>query len=249
MSDQRPVGVLDSGLGGITVVREITRLMPQERIVYLGDTARGPYGCKSDELTRKCSLECAGFLLSQDIKMLVIASNTVTAVALELIRDLCRDIPVIGTIRSGAYTNAIYILEPGMKVFSKECSLLIPVAEEGTGNSDIARAIAQYYLYELVDSGIDCLILGCSHYPLLLEVFQDVVSSRIELIDCALWTAVEMQGMLEVLDARFAGDAGGLAQNYFYVTDPAPVVRKNAGLFSGGLIKELKTVSIDQLTK
>lgn len=273
MSDQRAIGVLDSGLGGLTVVRELHRLMPHERLEYLGDTARYPYGGRLDETIKTFGMQDARFLVSKDIKMLIIACNTISSVALESIREQSKEIPVIGvilpackaavtrtaekrigvigtaaTIRSGAYTKGIQNLDAGLKVFGKECPLFVPIVEEGLQSTDIARVVSQYYLYELVDSGIDCLILGCTHYPLLMEVIQDTVSTRIELIDSALWTAIEAQSILEALGARINGDAGGLDQSSFYVTDMTPDFERNAVRFLGNPIKNIVKIQLEQLT-
>ena len=170
MSDARPIGVFDSGLGGLTVVREIFRMMPTESVLYLGDTARLPYGNRSDETIRRFGVEDGLFLASHDIKMLIVACNTVSSVALDEVRKRVPDIPVIGvvqpgaraavlrtaekrvgvvgthaTIRTDAYAKAIAEIDPGVKVFSKPCPLFVPLVEEGMVDTDITRLVAERY--------------------------------------------------------------------------------------------------------
>ncbi len=273
MSDQRPIGVFDSGLGGLTVAKELFRLMPEEKIVYLGDTARCPYGGRSDETIRTFAAQDTRFLVSRDIKMLIVACNTASSVALEHIKQYVEDIPVIGvvlpcckaavtrtaerkigvigtaaTIRTQSYMKAITALDPAIKVYGKECPLFVPLVEEGLTNIDITQLIAQYYLYELVDIGIDCLILGCTHYPLLMEVIQGTVSSRIELLDSALWTAKEAENILTALNANATRGTNGLAESQFYVTDYIPNFRKNAAWFLGDDIENIERIQLEELT-
>ncbi len=273
MSDERSIGVFDSGLGGLTVVKELFRLMPNERIIYLGDTARCPYGGRSDKTIISFSAQDAGFLMSKDIKMLIVACNTASSVALDHIREHAQEMPVIGvvlpgckaavsrtaekkvgiigtaaTIRANAYTKTLQSLDPEIKVYGKECPLFVPIVEEGFTNNEIAQLVAQYYLYELVDTGIDCLILGCTHYPLLMEVIQGTVSNRIELIDSALWTAKEAMDILNALDGRSAEKSGGLQQSHFYVTDFVPNFGRNAERFLGAEINTIEQIQLEQLT-
>src|SRR5664279_1621803 len=185
MSDNRPIGVFDSGLGGLTVVRELKRLMPGERIIYLGDTARCPYGGRSEDTIKSFGMQDARFLMEQDIKILIVACNTVSSVALDHIERNIKDIPVIGvvmpgaraavlrtaerkigiigtaaTIRAGAYSRAIQSLEPSIKVYGKACPLFVPLVEEGLLDHDITRLVVQHYCTEFLDRGVDCIILG-----------------------------------------------------------------------------------------
>jgi glutamate racemase len=274
MSDERPIGVFDSGLGGLTVVREIFRFMPGERIVYLGDTARLPYGARSDKAIMTFSKQDTHFLLSKDIKMIVVACNTASSVALDAIRKCVSEIPVIGvvlpgckaavtrtankkigvigtaaTIRANAYGNSIKSLDPDIKVYTKACPLFVPLVEEGHITTDITQIVAQYYLYGLVDTGIDCLILGCTHYPLLMEVIQSTVGNRIEVLDSALWTAKETQDILDALDARSSHDTNGFEQSFFYITDYTPGFKRNAALFLGSEISNVEQIQLEQLTE
>jgi len=272
MSDPRPIGVFDSGLGGLTVVRELVRIMPGESIVYLGDTARVPYGNRSDETIRRYGDQDARFLLSKDIKMLIVACNTVSSVALEHICSNITDIPVIGvvvpgsraavtrtakkkvgvigtqaTIRAGAYAATIGTMNADIKVFGKACPLFVPLVEEGMARHDIARQTAQYYLYELVDSGIDCLILGCTHYPLLMEVIQETVGTGIQLLDSALWTAREAFDILKALGALTERKEGGLAQSAFHVTDLSARFEELASRFLRMELPEVQHVPLEVL--
>lgn len=274
MSDDRPIGVFDSGLGGLTVVKELFRLMPNERIVYLGDTARCPYGGRSDNTIMTFSKQNTHFLLSKDIKMIVVACNTASSVALETIRKCVSEIPVIGvvlpgckaaitrtaekkvgvigtsaTIRADSYTKSIKSLDPSIKVFKKECPLFVPLVEEGLINTDITRIVAQYYLYELIDTGIDCLILGCTHYPLLMEVIQGTVSNRVEVLDSALWTAKETQDILNALDATSSEGMNGFEQSSFFITDYTPNFERDATLFLGKEVKNVEQIQLEQLTE
>ncbi len=274
MSDERAIGVFDSGLGGLTVVRELYRLMPQERIIYLGDTARCPYGGRSDETIRTFAAQDTRFLMSKDIKMLIVACNTASSVALDHIKEYVEEIPVIGvvlpgckaavtrtaekkigvigttaTIKAHSYRKGITKIDSSIKVYGKECPLFVPLVEEGLVDHDITQMAAQYYLYELVDIGIDCLILGCTHYPLLMEVIQGTVSSRIELIDSALWTAKEAQDIISALNAHAeADDDDGVAGSQFFVTDYTPNFENNAARFLGTELKNIERIHLEQLT-
>jgi glutamate racemase len=203
------IGVFDSGVGGLTVAGAITRALPNERLVYLGDTARLPYGTKSPDVVRRYAERCAEFLLTQDIKMLVIACNTATAHALTHLQQTLT-IPVVGviapgarralsvskrkrigviatagTIASGAYRKEIAALDGDAKVFDKACPLFVPLAEEGLVEHEATRLIARDYLQVLKDEHIDALVLGCTHYPLLRNVIQQVVGASVTLCDSA----------------------------------------------------------------
>ncbi len=272
MSDTRPIGVFDSGLGGLTVVRELFGLMPGERVVYLGDSARYPYGNRSDETIRRFGMDDARFLGRQNVKMVVVACNTVSSVALEHVRGHTPDIPVIGvvqpgaraavsrtaekklgvvgthaTVRTGAYTEAIRKIDSKIQVFAKACPLFVPLVEEGLLDSDITRMTAQYYLYELVDTGIDCLILGCTHYPLLMEVIQATVGARIQVLDSALWAAREAQEILGDLNALSGADEGGFEQSVLYTSDVTPRFGEQAARFLGRQMPTVTVVPLDEL--
>ncbi|KMQ53059.1 Glutamate racemase [Chitinispirillum alkaliphilum] len=274
MSDTRPIGIFDSGLGGLTVVKEINRLMPGERVVYLGDTARCPYGGRSDEAIMQFGLQDAKFLLKQDIKLLVVACNTVSSVALEYLEQQIKEIPVIGvvlpgaraavlrtadrkigvigttaTIRTNSYTNAIHCVDRGVKVYGKSCPLFVPLVEEGLFDSDISRLVAQHYLYDMIDLGVDCLILGCTHYPLLMEVIQGTVGTRMQLLDSALWTAKEAQDILTALNALAPNDNSGLQNSRFMVSDLTSNFEILAESFLGQALPGLERITLEELTQ
>lgn len=270
MSDCRPIGIFDSGLGGLTVVREILRLMPHERIIYLGDTARSPYGGRSEETIKSFGLQCANHFLKHDIKMLVVACNTVSSVALELIEKKIKDIPVIGvvlpgaraavlrtaeykigvigtpaTVNAQAYFRAINNLDPNIKVYGRACPLFVPLVEAGLFDHDISRLTAQHYLYEMIDLGVDCIILGCTHYPLLLEVIQGTVGTRIQLLDSALWTAKEVQDILTALNCITSLKDDGFEKSSFLFTDITVDTGIQAELFLGRKLTSLQKVTLD----
>lgn len=274
MSDSRAIGIFDSGLGGLTVVRELFRLMPGERIVYLGDTARVPYGGRSDETIQSFGLQDARFLVEEDIKLLVVACNTVSSVALDCIEKTVREIPVVGvvlpgaraavlrtaqrrigvvgtaaTIRAGAYTRAIQSFDSTVKVYGKACPLFVPIVEEGLHDHEIARLTVQHYLAEMLDLDVDCIILGCTHYPLLMPTIQGMVGTRIHLLDSALWTAKEVQDILMALNAFAPEGSGGLKASRFCITDFSPRFKELASRFLGADIPEIEQVALERLTK
>jgi len=217
--DQRPIGVFDSGVGGLTVVSEIMKSLPNEEIIYFGDTARVPYGSKSAETVTKFSRQIVHFLLSKDIKALVIACSTAssnsfgalskefTIPMIEVIGPGVEDcahvthnkiVGVIGTeatIRSGRYDELLKEKIPGVSVHSKACPLFVPLAEEGWTHNTVTRLTAEIYLQELLDKDIDSLILGCTHYPLLYECIRDIVGP-IRIINAAESTARKLRAFL-----------------------------------------------------
>ena len=215
MTMRHPIGVFDSGVGGLTVVRALRRALPGEDIVYLGDTARVPYGSKSPRTVEKYSLTCQRFLLERDVKLVLIACNTASANALPALREVS-PVPVIGavdpgaasalaatraghngvigtlgTVRSGAYASAIAARDPSAKLTAMACPLLVPLAEEGWTHDDIAALVARRYLAQLFfqDREIDTLVLGCTHYPLLAEVLgtvaREIAGHDVAVVDSA----------------------------------------------------------------
>lgn len=236
-----PIGVFDSGIGGLTVLREITSLLPNESTIYFGDTARVPYGSKSRETIERYSFEIAGFLAKHDVKMLVAACNTASAFAVpSLAREL--SIPVIGvilpgaqaaaaatrtgrvgvigtegTIRSGAYVSAIKAVNPGVSAFVKACPLFVPLVEEGWAEDEITVRVAERYLAELKESSIDTLVLGCTHYPLLKKTIASVMGEGVALIDSAASTAAEVKRTLA--ERGLLNDCADAASHRFFVTD------------------------------
>lgn len=215
-----PIGVFDSGLGGLTVAREIMRQMPEERMIYFGDTARVPYGNKSKETVTRFSRQIVRFLQSQQVKAIVVACNTASAYALEEL-EAETDIPMIGvvspgaavavdatengkigvigtqgTIGSGIYARYIKEIRPEAEVIGKACPLFVPLVEEGLWQDPVTDEIAKRYLTELIDIGIDTLILGCTHYPLIRSTVGRIMGERVTLVNPAYETARELKQML-----------------------------------------------------
>lgn len=238
---QKAIGIFDSGIGGLTVLKEIVAKMPGEDIIYLGDTARVPYGIRSPETVTRYSFENTHFLLLQEIKMLVVACNTASAISLEAVKKEF-PLPVIGvldpgaraavaatekrkvgvigteaTIGSGAYEKAIKKLAPDIEVHSLACPLFVPLVEEGWTDNDVAALVAEKYLASLRGAGIDTLVLGCTHYPLLKDVIRGVIGAGITLIDSATETAKEVADVLEKL--KWKGNGRGEGTRKYYVTD------------------------------
>jgi len=227
--NQLPIGVFDSGIGGLTVVKQLRRVMPHEDLVYLGDTARVPYGTKSPETVVRFACEDTRFLLDRPVKSVVVACNSASAWALnELERRF--DVPVFGvivpgaeaalkrsrtlrigvigtraTVRSDAYRLAIRKSVPGARVISRPCPLLVPMVEEGWTRGDVTRRVLHEYLDPLLKQSIDTLILGCTHYPLLKTAIREVVGTGIPLVDSAVSCAKYVAGRLEKMDLLAEG--------------------------------------------
>ena len=215
-----PVGVFDSGIGGLTVVREIERQLPHERIIYFGDTARVPYGPKSPETVQRYSREISDWLVGEGVKAIVVACNTATAHALPMLREYLT-VPVIGvvepgaraamrtttsnvvgvigtagTIASGAYERAIHAIEPRARVIARACPLFVPLVEEGWTDREATRLIASEYLEPLAEAQVDTIVLGCTHYPLLVPLLASLARPGVKLIDSAAETAAETKRTL-----------------------------------------------------
>lgn len=220
MASPRPIGVFDSGIGGLTVAHEIMRQLPHESIVYFGDTARVPYGPKSPDTVCRYSREIGSFLRDQDVKAIVIACNTATAHALPILREEF-ELPIVGvvepgaraavrasrgghigvigttgTVRSGAYERAIRAIDPDARVTVRACPLLVPLVEEGWIEHAVTRQIAQEYIEPLIADDIDALVLGCTHYPLLKNLLCRILGPDVKLIDSAAETAAEIGRVL-----------------------------------------------------
>ena len=230
-----PIGVFDSGIGGLTVVKALRDLLPHERIIYLGDTARVPYGSKSPSTVERYSLEIAAMLLERKAKAIVVACNTASSVALPKLEQTCAvsvigvihpgaeaaiaatrngHIGVIGTratIKSGAYEKTLQGLDSSLKVTSQACPLLVPLIEEGWLDDPLTDQVIARYLKPLIEQGIDTLVLGCTHYPLLFAAVQRALASEVALVDSAQNCALAVQELLdrEALQAR-PGSRGGL---------------------------------------
>ncbi len=241
MSDSRPIGVFDSGIGGLTVVRTLMNHLPHENLVYFGDTARVPYGPKSSQVVREYAVQDTDELLKHDVKMIVIACNTVSAVALDVVQKRAK-MPVLGvilpgagaaaratkknrigvigtlgTILSNAYTNALRQINPAFQVFGQPCPLFVPLAEEGWTSHPATELIAKEYLFPLTLEKIDTLILGCTHYPLLKEAIDTVLHRTVTLIDSGEATALSA---IQLLQEHSLLNASNLKPNVqFFVSD------------------------------
>jgi len=260
----RAIGIFDSGVGGLTVYKEIMRLLPEEDLLYLGDTARVPYGTKSAEIVKQYALEAGSFLVDQGVKLLVVACNTASAVALPALREKFQ-LPVIGviepgarraacsrtgrigvigteaTIASGRYKEAITALLPAAEVFSLACPLLVPLAEEGWTENQVAQLAVREYLAPLKLNNIDTLVLGCTHYPLLRNVLQQELGAGVTLVDSAEETAATVAELFRQQGLARPQSGGRRA---YYVTDvPTRFVRVGQG-FLGHELSHVQQVRV-----
>ncbi len=263
---EMPIGIFDSGIGGLTVLKEILAVLPAESTLYLGDTARVPYGIRSPETVTRYSFETTRFLSGKGIKLLVVACNTVSSISLEAIRSAI-PIPVVGviepgakaavaatrnqkigiigteaTIRSGAYTRALHAVDSRLEVFGLPCPLFVPLVEEGWTRGAIAEMTAERYLQGMKDKGIDTLVLGCTHYPLLKDVLSVVMGKDVTLIDSAIETAREIKSILSRLSLLNTGT--GSTFKKFYVTDSPEKFREVGERFLGMKIDYIKRIEL-----
>lgn len=236
-----PIGIFDSGVGGLTVLRSIAAQLPGESIHYLGDTARVPYGTKSRDTVIRYAQGCARLLLEQDIKMLVVACNTASAFALEALQEQLH-IPVVGvvepgahaavaqsregrigvistqsTLNSQAYPNAIQRIAPEAQVHTQACPLFVPLAEEGWCAGAVPMQVAEQYLAKLVTAQVDTLVLGCTHYPLLYDTIASVMGPQVTLVDSATETARAVEAILQEMD--LVNDDPNNVHYRYFVTD------------------------------
>jgi len=266
-----PVGVFDSGVGGLTVVREIMRQIPNEKIIYFGDTARVPYGSKSKETVTRFSRQIVNFLRTHDVKTIVIACNTASAYALEELEKEI-DIPIIGVVKPGAsaasevtrngkigviatpatisshiYNQYIEEINPKVTIFEKACPLFVPLVEEGLWVDPVTDEIARRYLTELIDLDIDTLILGCTHYPLIRSTLGRIMGEKVTLVNPAYETAIRLRSLLQEKDLLNENPPRlGENQYQFYVSDMAEKFQ----VFANSIIKygilSAKKVEIEQ---
>jgi glutamate racemase len=261
-----PIGIFDSGIGGLTVLKEILGELPRESTLYLGDTARVPYGIRSPETVTRYSFETTRFLSSKGIKILVVACNTVSSISLEAIRSSL-SIPVVGviepgaraavsvthnkkigvigteaTIRSNSYTRAIHAIDGAVEVFGLSCPLFVPLVEEGWTEGAIAEMTAERYLTRIKDKGIDTLVLGCTHYPLLKGVLSTIMGKNVSLIDSAIETSREIKSVLSRMALlRKTPDP---ALRRYYVTDSPDKFREIGERFLGMKIEYIKKIEL-----
>ena len=221
ITPESPVGIFDSGIGGLTVLKAIQAALPSERIIYFGDTARVPYGTKSQVTIRKYATDDTAILMRYQPKLIIVACNTVSALALDLVEKSCDPLPVIGVLKAGAehavnvtrnncigvigtqatvgsnaYARAINQLNPEIEVISQACPLFVPLAEEGYIDHPATRLITEEYLAGIRNQGIDTLVLGCTHYPILRRVIEAVMGERIRIIDSAEAVALKTKKLL-----------------------------------------------------
>jgi len=241
--DRRPIGVFDSGIGGLTAVRELFRQLPNESVVYFGDTARLPYGNKSKETVTRFSLEITSFLVRQNVKCVLVACNTASSHALDALRARY-ELPVIGviepaakaaaaasprglvgvvgtlaTVGSGAYLEAMQRLQPQANVIARACPLFVPLVEEGWLDHPVTRLVAEEYLAELRAANLDSLILGCTHYPLLAPLLAELMGPAVRLIDSGA-EAARATAQLLAERGQLAPDAGAKgASHHFFLSD------------------------------
>lgn len=271
MERKAPIGVFDSGVGGLTVAREIMRQIPNERIVYFGDTARVPYGSKSKETIIKYSRQIIRFLLKEDVKAIVIACNTASAFAIDTMQKEF-DIPIIGvvkpgakvaaattkngkigligtegTIHSGVYADFIRSFNSKAEVIGKPCPLFVPLVEEGMLHDTITDQVAERYLDELKGKDIDTLIMGCTHYPLLRSTIGKVMGEEVTLVNPAYETAIELKKVLERENIANVCKVDSPSSMYrFYVSDAADKFKAFANSILPFDITMTKQINIEQ---
>jgi glutamate racemase len=263
VTDPRPIGIFDSGIGGLTVLAALQRRLPGERYIYLGDTARLPYGTKSAETVVRYALRASDFLAGHGIKMLVVACNTASAAALPALEQ-AMTVPVVGvvtpgvrvavgltsgsvgiigtesTVASGAYLRAVHALRPGVEVIARACPLFVPLAEEGWWDHPVTREVARLYLEPFTGGRVDTLILGCTHYPLLRGAIAATVGDRVRLVDSAEAIAGEVAEVV-ARSGMAAPAAGGLR---LLVTDAAARITRIARLILPEVAVELELVDL-----
>ena len=264
--NDRPIGIFDSGIGGLTVARAIYDRLPHESTVYFGDTARVPYGPKSPETVRRYSLEILHWLLGQGVKAVVIACNTSTAHALETLR-VAAPVPVIGviepgakaavsaskggaigvigtagTIHSNAYARAIHAISPGVRVEQQAFPLFVPLVEEGWFSHPAAELIAEEYLKPVRESSVDALVLGCTHYPLLKPLLRRVMGDQVALIDSGEQTAIMLEETLAA--GNISAERGRAGSHRFAVSDDEPRFRQVGSRFIGERLSSAEVVSL-----
>ena len=266
-----PIGVFDSGVGGLTVAREIMRNLPNERIVYFGDTARVPYGSKSKDTIIRYAKQIIRFLRTQDVKAIVIACNTASALALEEVEKEL-DIPIIGVVEPGArvaaattkngkigvigtestinshmYPQLIKEYRPDVTVFGKACPLFCPLVEEGWLKDPVTEEVAKRYLKELLKEDIDTLILGCTHYPLLRSLLSGLVGDQIQLVNPAYETAKELERLLKKENLANEGEkAPGKEPYRFFVSDAADKFKNFANSILPYDIETTRKINIEE---
>lgn len=267
--DNRPIGIFDSGIGGLTVLKELVEQLPDEDIIYFGDTARIPYGTKSKEAVVKYSFQCIKFLLSKDIKAIIIACNTASAVALapalaefeipilgviepgakaavkETQNEKIGVIGTTGTINSEAYQQEIRKLSPQSEVIGVACPLFVQIVEDGWEDTEIAKLTAEKYLIDMVEHDVDTLVLGCTHYPILRYTLSKVLGNRVRLVNPAYETAREVKEILT--EKKLLASRDEKPNHEFYVSDDPEKFRRIGGNILNKNINSIEKVDIERL--
>ncbi|HXG65199.1 MAG TPA: glutamate racemase [Blastocatellia bacterium] len=265
-SKDAPIGIFDSGVGGLTVFRALERRLPNESLIYLGDTARIPYGTRSLATVQRYALEDALFIQSRQVKAIVIACNTASALASDLLRERC-EVPVVGVIRagarraveltrnrhigviateatigSGAYERAMRDARDGLEITSRACPLFVPLAEEGWVSHPVTLQVAEEYLADLRASSVDTLVLGCTHYPILRPVIEKVMGEGVNYVDSGEAVADRVASLLE--ERGLLRESAEPPTEQFYVTDAAARFRRVAELFLGRPLESVEAVEL-----
>jgi len=268
MTDALPLGLFDSGVGGLTVLREVAKQLPAESTLYFGDTARVPYGSKSRDVITRFSIEITQFLLKEKVKMIVVACNTASAFALPTLRSRF-DVPVVGviapgaraalatthtgrigvigtegTIESQAYTDAIHYVKADTPVFGQACPLIVPLVEEGWLDKPVALEIVKEYLGPRLKNQIDTLVLGCTHYPLLKNLLSQVAGPSVHLIDSAEETARTVG--TELKNLKLEAPSGSPVVRRYFVSDAPEKFERVGERFLGQSLPGVKRVDISQ---
>ncbi|MCL2865673.1 MAG: glutamate racemase [Lachnospiraceae bacterium] len=265
-----PIGVFDSGVGGLTVMREMIRQLPHEKIIYFGDTARVPYGSKSPNIVVHFSKQITRFLLGKQVKLIVIACNTASALALEALQGQF-EIPIIGvvipgaraaieatqinkigvvgtdaTVRSGIYTKIIQGMQSNIQVLEKACPLFVPLVEEGFKEHPVTEEVIAHYLASMREAEIDAMILGCTHYPLLRSRIMKYLGEKIQIVNPAYETAMDIKGILAAQNLENNVAMVDTEQYVFYVSDAAEKFQEFANTVMPISVSETKVVNIER---
>jgi len=264
-----PIGIFDSGIGGLTVAKRVMSILANENIIYFGDTARVPYGSKSNSTVIEYSIQDAQFLIKKNVKLIIVACNTASSVALNALREKF-EIPIIGMIEPGAnlalettkngkigvigtnatinnkaYSEKLKQLDPQIQVFEKACPLFVPIAEEGWLDHPATKLVAKEYLQDFIDNGVDTLVLGCTHYPLLSETIQEIMGKSVTLIDSGFAASLQVENHLKGRGIR--NDSVQLGQKEFYVSDLPDKFKLLAERFLGSELTHIEKIDVESL--
>ena len=267
VTSESPIGIFDSGIGGLTVVKAVQAALPSEQIIYFGDTARVPYGPKSQVTIRKYASDDIAILMRYQPKMIIVACNTVSALALDVVENACGAIPVIGVLKAGAelavkatrnnrigvigtqatvssnaYACAINLLNPDIEVVSQACPLFVPLAEEGFIDHPATKLIAKEYLSEISNQRIDTLVLGCTHYPILRQVIAETIGQEIRIIDSA--EAVALRTKQLMTESELLNPAGTVGSPHLLVSDLPQKFSLLYQLFMGSELPDVELVEV-----